>query len=188
MMDHSTAIMRHEDRHVRDKELILAMLEQCPVCTLAMYDETYPYQVPLNFGYAWEDKLTIYVHMASKGYKLDLLKKNPHVCLNAFGFVDRSHWGKYRNERQDYRSVTVFGKVEFITKDQSEEFVKALNLLQDHYKREHISKAPDTDRLLVAKITADAVTAKSNYPIHGMDEVYMPTNEELDRQKQEQNT
>ena len=64
MTDHNTMTMKHANRQVRDKELIKAMLDQCPVCTLAMHDEPYPYEVPLNFGYEWEDKLVIYMHMA----------------------------------------------------------------------------------------------------------------------------
>ena len=180
MTDHNTMTMKHANRQVRDKELIKAMLDQCPVCTLAMHDEPYPYEVPLNFGYEWEDELVIYMHMASEGYKKDLLLNNPYVCCNAYGFVDRSLWGKYRNEHQDYRSVTVFGKAEIIDRTQPEEFLKGLNILQAHYKRKPIPKAPDTDRLLVIKLAADAVTAKSMYPISEMSEIRMPTNEELE--------
>lgn len=184
MTDHNNTTMRHADRQVKEKEMIMGMLDQCPVCTLAIHDEPYPYEVPLNFGYEWEDKLIIYLHMASEGYKMDLLKKNPYVACNAYGFVDRSLWGKYRNEHQDYRSVTVFGKAEFLTCEEPEEFLKALNLLQDHYKRAHIPKAPKTDKLVVIRLVADAVTAKSNYPLATMDDVHMPSNDELDAKKE----
>lgn len=174
MMDHNTMTMRHADRQVADPELIRAMLDLCPACTLAMHDEPYPYQVPLNFGYLWEDKLTIYMHMAAQGYKRPLLEKNPNVCFNAYAFVDRSLSKPYRKERQDYRSVTVFGKAELITKAQPEELVRGLNALQAHYKRPPISQAPMTDKLVLIKLVADAVTAKSMYPISDPSEVPMP--------------
>lgn len=180
-MNHKNITMKHEERQVKDKELIKSMLDQCPVCTLAMHDEPYPYEVPLNFGYEWDEQLILYMHMASEGYKMELLKKNPYVSCNAYGFVDRSIWGKYRGEHQDYRSVTVFGKAEFITAEQPELFLKALNHLQDHYKREHIQKAPKTDKLVVIRLAADAVTAKSMYPLQDVREAYMPSNAELDQ-------
>lgn len=176
MTDHNNLGMRHADRQVKDIELIKGMLDLCPVCTLAIHDEPYPYEVPLNFGYCWDDKLTIYMHMASTGYKLDLLKKNPNVACNAYAFVDRSLSEKYRNESQDYRSVTVFGKAQIITCEQPEEFLKGLNALNAHYKRAPIPHAPMTDRLVVIKLVADAVTAKSMYPISDISEVPMPPN------------
>lgn len=174
MTDHNQLTMCHRERQVKEKELIQAMLDLCPVCTLAIHDEPYPYEVPLNFGYCWEDKLTLYMHMASEGYKMSLLRQNPYVSCNAYAFVDRSLGEKYRNEHQDYRSVTVFGKAEIITSQQPEKFLKGLNVLQLHYKRKTIQQAPETDKLVVIKLVADAVTAKSMYPINQTAEVPMP--------------
>lgn len=174
MTDHNTLTMRHAERQIKDAALVEEMLKLCPVCTLVLQDEKYPYAVPLNFGYCWEEKLTIYMHMASEGYKLSLLEKNPHVACNAYAFVDRSLGEKYRGESQDYRSVTVFGKAEIITANQPLEFLRGLNAIQSHYKRKPISQAPKTDKLVVVKLTADAVTAKSMYPLMDVSEVPMP--------------
>lgn len=47
---------------------------------LGMFDENYPYVVPLHYGYEMKDgKLTFYVHGAKEGHKLDCLRKNDHV-------------------------------------------------------------------------------------------------------------
>ena len=44
--------------------------------------EDFPYVVPLNFGYIWEEgQLIFYFHCASEGRKLDLLRKNPRVAF-----------------------------------------------------------------------------------------------------------
>lgn len=46
--------MRRKDREVADLEGQLAILEQCPVCRVAINDPAsgVPYLVPLNFGMA----------------------------------------------------------------------------------------------------------------------------------------
>ncbi len=174
MTDHNLLKMRKEDKRVKDKVLIQKILDICPVCTLAIHDEPYPYVVPLNYGYNWEDKLTVYLHMASEGYKLSLLKKNPHISCNMHAFVDRSKAEKYRGEQQDYRSVTVFGKAEIITFEQPEEILEGINAIQKHYGRYILDEAPMIPNLVVVKIIADAVTSKAMYPIVDEAEVIMP--------------
>ena len=64
--------MRQSKRQVTDKATICAMLDAIDTIHVAMHDEPFPYVVPLNFGYDWEDKLVFYFHCANEGYKLDL--------------------------------------------------------------------------------------------------------------------
>ena len=72
--------MRQRKRQVTDKATICAMLDAMDTIHVAMHDEPFPYIVPLNFGYHWEDKLTFYFHCAHGGYKLELLHQKP-ACL-----------------------------------------------------------------------------------------------------------
>lgn len=58
-LKHNTYKMRKSDRQVTDPAIIKAMLEICPICTLALQDESYPYIVPVNFGFTWDEKLAI---------------------------------------------------------------------------------------------------------------------------------
>ena len=74
--------MRRKDREVVDLEGQLAILEQCPVCRVAINDPAsgVPYLVPLNFGMAaGPQSLTLYFHCAPVGTKLDLLRADPNV-------------------------------------------------------------------------------------------------------------
>ena len=58
-------------RHILDKSL---------VTHVGMVDGDQPYVVPMNFGYIMDgDKLTIYLHGAKKGRKIDVLRANPKV-------------------------------------------------------------------------------------------------------------
>jgi nitroimidazol reductase NimA-like FMN-containing flavoprotein (pyridoxamine 5'-phosphate oxidase superfamily) len=47
-----------------------------------MIDGDRPYVVPMNYGYTMEDgKLTLYLHGATRGRKLDVLRANPKVFV-----------------------------------------------------------------------------------------------------------
>ncbi len=72
--------MRRKDLEVLDKERLVEVLDRCKVCRLGIADEI-PYIVPMNFGYSWGDRLTLYFHSAPRGRKIDLLLKNPKVSF-----------------------------------------------------------------------------------------------------------
>ena len=72
--------MRRKDREVADLEGQLAILEQCPVCRVAINDPAsgVPYLVPPELWYGRRAaSLTLYFHCAPVGTKLDLLRATP---------------------------------------------------------------------------------------------------------------
>ena len=72
--------MTRREREVTDREAILEILDKCKIVHLAMVDEGKPYVVAMNYGYTMEDgKLTLYMHGATKGRKLDVMRANPDV-------------------------------------------------------------------------------------------------------------
>lgn len=72
--------MRRKDLEVTDKEQLMQILDGCKVCRLGIYGEP-PYIVPMNFGYTWTDRLTLYFHSAPKGRKIDLMREHPKVSF-----------------------------------------------------------------------------------------------------------
>ena len=126
--------MRRKDREVRDRTLLSGMLDMAEVLCVAMKNEPFPYIVPLNFGYEWRgDELVFYFHSAKEGMKLNLLRADPRVAVNAAAFV--SYAGKpYRGHLHDYRSVTAFGIAEELSPD-SEAFLHAHEKLLEHNAR-----------------------------------------------------
>lgn len=73
--------MTRREREVTDKNEIRNILETCKVVHVGMVDGDEPYVVPMNYGYTMDDGVTIYLHSAPKGYKLDVLQKNPKVFV-----------------------------------------------------------------------------------------------------------
>ena len=67
---------------VTDLNEIKRILDTSKVVHVAMVDDGKPYMVPMNYGYTLEDsKLVLYLHGATKGRKIDVLKKTPDVFV-----------------------------------------------------------------------------------------------------------
>ena len=123
--------MRRADREVTDVDGMIDIIDHCKVCHIALMDGEWPYIVAMNFAYSYEnDQLVIYLHSAKEGKKLDLLRKDDHVCFE----MDYDHEmipAKYAcayNFR--YASVVGRGHCEIIT--DVDEKIKALELLMKH--------------------------------------------------------
>ena len=74
--------MTRREREVTDINDILQIINETKILHLGLSDEGWPYVVPMNYGYEYVDgKLTFYLHGATKGYKFDVLEKNPKVSF-----------------------------------------------------------------------------------------------------------
>jgi nitroimidazol reductase NimA-like FMN-containing flavoprotein (pyridoxamine 5'-phosphate oxidase superfamily) len=71
------------EARVTDPEQIVHILDTAKVLHLGLAVDNEPYVVPMNYGYAMEDgKLTLYLHSAVKGKKLDMIRANPSVFFS----------------------------------------------------------------------------------------------------------
>lgn len=74
--------MTRREFEVTDSQVIQNILNESKVLHLGLVDDGMPYVVPMNYGYRMEEgKLTLYLHSAVKGYKLDVIAKNPVCCF-----------------------------------------------------------------------------------------------------------
>jgi len=70
------------EREVTDLNEIMGILDRAKIVHVGMIDGEYPYVVPMNYGYTMENgKLTLYLHGATRGRKLDVLRENPKVFI-----------------------------------------------------------------------------------------------------------
>ncbi|MDR1316899.1 MAG: pyridoxamine 5'-phosphate oxidase family protein, partial [Spirochaetales bacterium] len=108
--------MRRKNREIESIEEKLAILAKYKVCRLAMADGGMPYIVPLNYGYEYaQGILTLYFHGAGEGKKIDILKKNPHVCFEIDGegsLIDGG--GNACQYSYAYESIIGFGSLMFL--------------------------------------------------------------------------
>ena len=71
------------EREVTDPAQILDILNRAKIVHIGMVDGDEPYVVPMNYGFTMEEgKLTLYLHGAKKGRKLDVLRANPKVFFS----------------------------------------------------------------------------------------------------------
>lgn len=148
--------MRRKDRELMDKKDLLAILDEADVCRIAIQAGKAPYIVPLNFGYAWEEKLVLYFHSANEGRKLDLLQQN-----NAVGFeLDTGHelvkadlacnWG------MKYKSIIGTGNIRFI--DDETEKATALSVIMGKYRQApRAGQASATGNVELAESSGDTM-------------------------------
>ncbi len=68
------------EREVTDVNEIKEILDKSMIVHVGMIDGDEPYVVPMNYGYTLEDgELCIYLHGATVGRKIDIIKANPKV-------------------------------------------------------------------------------------------------------------
>jgi len=71
------------ENQIMDEMEIRNILDQCLITHIGLVDGDEPYVIPMNYGYVMENgKLTLYLHSAVKGHKLDLIRKNPKVSFH----------------------------------------------------------------------------------------------------------
>lgn len=117
--------LRRIDKAIKSQDEIKEILKEAEFITLALCDGDEPYAIAMNFGYSEKDN-ALFFHCAKKGRKIDILKKNPKVCgtiIDDIGYQDGdcSH---------NYRSLTIFGKISFITENQDK--YDALDVMYEH--------------------------------------------------------
>ncbi len=151
--------MRRTDREITDFRTIIAIMERCQVCRLALQDTPYPYIVPMNFGMAVENgTVTLYFHSASVGTKLDLLRADPHAAFEMECDAELASVEADGNCTMTFKSVIGQGLVSFV---EGEEKLRGLDLLVRHYHPDGFpwnrSYIPATT---VFKLTVQSMTCK----------------------------
>ena len=76
--------MTKRERQVTDPEQIRHILDTAKILHLGLSVDNEPYVVPMNYGYTMEDgRLTVYLHCAQRGRKLDMIRENDRVFFEA---------------------------------------------------------------------------------------------------------
>ena len=74
--------MTKRELQITDENQIRAILDTAKVVHVGMCVDNEPYVVPMNYGYCLENgHLTVYLHSAVRGKKLDMIRANPRVFI-----------------------------------------------------------------------------------------------------------
>lgn len=151
--------MKH--RLIADRQGIEEIILKCPVCHIAMVDpDGMPYLLPFNFGY--EDGI-IYLHSGRTGKKIDILQRNPNVCVE----FSTDYLLRFQSENvacsytMKYRSVLAYGKVEFI--EDPEQKIHIMNTVMKHYVSGKFTYSPPSmNEVCCWIVRADKMEGKIN--------------------------
>jgi nitroimidazol reductase NimA-like FMN-containing flavoprotein (pyridoxamine 5'-phosphate oxidase superfamily) len=152
--------MERKDREVKNLEEILKIMKKCDVCSLALFDEQYPYIVPLNFGISYDGtNIILYFHGANRGKKLSLIQRNNHVSFA----MTTSHnliAGKAACDyTMEYESVVGSGKIEMLDESQK---IDALSNIMKNYSENDVFEFDEKylQAVAVYKLTVQHITGK----------------------------
>ena len=116
------------EREVTDMQEIISILDKSKVLHLGLVDGDEPYVVPMNYGYTMEDgKMTIYLHGALQGRKLDVIGVNPKVFFELDCDIVPFEGKTACNYGITYASVMGRGKAVIV--EDTEEKIKGLQVL-----------------------------------------------------------
>jgi nitroimidazol reductase NimA-like FMN-containing flavoprotein (pyridoxamine 5'-phosphate oxidase superfamily) len=120
--------VRRKEKEMLDRTELEAVIHEARVCRLGLCDGGIPYVVPLCFGYTAD---TFYFHCAAEGRKLEILERNPEVCLELEAGVALKPGAKACDWGMTYRSVIGFGRAERVESSESKR--QALDLIMARY-------------------------------------------------------
>lgn len=116
------------EREVTDMQEIISILDKAKVLHLGLVDGDEPYVVPMNYGYTMEDgKMTVYLHGALQGRKLDIIRVNPKVFFELDCDIVPFEGKTACNYGITYASVMGRGKAVIV--EDTEEKIKGLQVL-----------------------------------------------------------
>lgn len=150
--------MRRHDKELTDKVIIQEILEKSTICTIALFDTEYPYVVSLNYGYKAN---ALYFHCATKGKKIDLIKKNNNVGFKIVQFHNLIKADLSCDWTTAYRSIMGTGEIEIITDTECK--LKGLDILmKQHGRAENTFKEKAVNKVLILKLNINKLTAKQS--------------------------
>ena len=148
--------MRRSDREIKNREEILAVLGKCDVIRLGINTPDYPYVVPMNFGIEADgDSITIWLHSAPEGLKLDNIIKDSRVGFEA----DCSHnliaGEKACYYTMEYESVIGCGNMSIPNDNDSKR--RGLKSIMRHYVPDEDFSFSDAELAAVCILRLDVV-------------------------------
>lgn len=150
--------MRRKDKEITDRVAMESIIRTSRVCRIALCDGDTPYMVPMCFGY---DGRSIYLHSAREGRKIDLLKRNPHVCVEFETDCEVITADNPCSFSMRYRSVIGFGKAHFV--EDIEERHHAMQIILGQYTKESFAlDHAAMEALAIIRLDIDELSGKQS--------------------------
>ncbi len=154
--------MRRKDKEITDVNEKLEIIAKCKVCRLGLSENNFPYIVPLNYGFSYDnEKLTLYFHGALEGKKIDMIQKNNNACFEIdcdSKLIEGKNPCDYGYE---FKSIIGFGKIVIL--ESKDEKIDGLNYLMKQQTGKDIKYEFSEDELshvMVFEMLVEEFTGK----------------------------
>ena len=149
--------MRRKERMMTD-QAVIDLINKQNVLRLGLSVDNRPYVVPLNYGFTDN---TFYIHCAREGRKLDMIRKNPLVCVEIEGenlIVEGEIACKYTTK---YSSVIGYGHAEIL--ENLEDIKDGLDVLMAQFSDRQFTYGQKVmEKIAIIKIQMDELSGKSS--------------------------
>ena len=120
--------MTRRELEITDEKQITEILDRAKVVHVGLVDGDEPYVVPMNYGYTLENgKLSLYLHGAPRGRKIDVMRKNPRVFVSMECDLEPFSGDVACRYGLAYRSI--MGRGEAVILDDAAEKMRALEII-----------------------------------------------------------
>ena len=151
--------MRRKDREVTNPIDLKNILDICNICRVAYQDAEGMTIVPMNFGFVYDDHLSLYFHSAKAGRKFDAFQKPQVVAFE----MDGAHRLIEGEEACDYSYsfVSIIGNGTISIVEDNDEKIKAIQYLMHHEtKREFEIDSTMTNKVAIFRLEVSHFTGK----------------------------
>lgn len=153
--------MRRSDRELRSWEEKMAVLARCRILRVALCDDEGLYLVPLSFGYRAEgNRLTLYLHSAQAGRKVDAFRRGCSVAFETDCDVALRPGATPCSYSCTYKSLTGTGVVSELT-DSGEKAAALEEILRCQTGQTHTVTEAMAQSTAVFAITVTALSGKA---------------------------
>ncbi|MBP3885470.1 MAG: pyridoxamine 5'-phosphate oxidase family protein [Olsenella sp.] len=155
--------MRRADREIKDLSEIKRIIGVAKIVHLGLVDGGRPYVVPLHYGFNLsEEALTLYMHGAKEGRKLDAIRANGAAFVELECDVDLVSGGDVPCRYGSYYA-SVMGEGEAIVVSDEREKIRGIELLMRNQTQRDFEVTPAmASAVTVIKVVVpmDSLTAK----------------------------
>jgi hypothetical protein len=148
--------VRRREKEITSRSGIDAVIRSAQVLRLGLVDGMEPYIVPLSFGYDGE---SLYFHCAPEGRKLDVIRKNDHVCFEVDELLAIVDAGEACTWGARYRSVMGTGRA-VILEDRDAKRRGLAAIMAQYSDRTHTFPDREVDRTCVVRVDIGSLSGK----------------------------
>lgn len=151
--------MRRHDKEIKEQPVIEEILNLSEICRIGLVEDDMAYIVPLNYGYA---DGVIYMHSASNGRKMGILKRDNRVSFEiefSGDVVRREDACRWTTK---YRSVMGHGTIEIISDTDTKR--KGMDIIMRKYgfKGEINYDEASLSRMVILELKIEAMHGKQS--------------------------